>query len=96
MAQDVLVMGGTSFFGKRLVADLLVAGCNVTVATRGRVQDPFGDRIARVNFDRRSLESMQETFGGKSFDIVFDQIGYGPDDIEDAIEVFYPRAKFAI
>jgi len=88
MAHDVLVMGGTSFFGKRLVANLLVAGCNVTVATRGRVQDPFGDKIARVIFDRRSLESMQKAFGGKRFDIVFDQIGFGPDDIEDAITVF--------
>ncbi len=35
----VLVLGGTRFFGKHLVAALLQAGYDVTIATRGITED---------------------------------------------------------
>lgn len=85
---EVLVMGGTRFLGRRLVAHLLDNGCRVTVATRGNAVDEFGDRVTRVIFERTSIESMKQAFGQSRFDIVYDQIGYSPDDAADAIEVF--------
>ena len=83
-----LVMGGTSFFGKRLVEYLLEQGCQVTVATRGTHPDPFGERISRVFMDRQDLGSMQKALTDIKFDIVFDQIGYAPDDMADACSIF--------
>lgn len=88
MGLKVLVMGGTAFFGKRLVNELFNAGCDVTVATRGHRPDPFGKKVSHVVFDRKNIESMKGAFGDSRFDIVFDQIGYAPDDIADAVEVF--------
>jgi len=39
--KKVLVMGGTRFFGKKLVQHLLDEGNEVTIATRGRTPDPY-------------------------------------------------------
>lgn len=86
--KTMLVMGGTSFFGKRLVEALLQAGCKVTVATRGSHADPFGGRVERVTMDRQNRASMKAAVGGRSFDVVYDQIGYAPDDVADSCEVF--------
>lgn len=83
-----LIMGGTTFFGKRLVAQLCDDGCEVTIATRGLTPDDFGDTVDRVRFDRTSLASMEAAFSDSRFDVVFDQIGYAPDDVEDACRVF--------
>ena len=86
--QNVLVMGGTTFFGKRLVDHLLKDGCKVTVATRGQTKDDFGEQIQRIRFDRHDLASMKQAFEGKEYEIVFDQIGYCADDMADVCEVF--------
>jgi len=83
-----LIMGGTTFFGKRLVTQLRDEGCDVTIATRGRIPDEFGDRVTRVRFERTSFASMEAVFLASRFDVVFDQIGYAPDDVEDACRVF--------
>ena len=45
MSKRILVIGGTRFFGLRLVEGLLEAGHAVTLATRGRAADPFGGRV---------------------------------------------------
>ncbi|WP_390847846.1 hypothetical protein [Bacillus litorisediminis] len=43
-----LYLGGTQFFGKLLVHKLLEKGINVTIATRGLADDPFGDKVNRL------------------------------------------------
>ena len=42
MHKNILVIGGTRYFGKLLVQRLLQAGHRVTIATRGLAPDPFG------------------------------------------------------
>ena len=42
----ILVIGGTKFFGIHMVNALLTKGHAITIATRGRAADPFGDKIA--------------------------------------------------
>ena len=86
--RNVLVMGGTTFFGKRLVHYLLKDGYRVTVATRGQTKDAFGEQIERIRFDRTNLTSMKQAFEDEEYDIVFDQIGFCADDMADACEVF--------
>lgn len=40
----ILVLGGTRFFGIPMVEELLSQGHDVTIATRQRAQDVFGNR----------------------------------------------------
>jgi len=89
---NTLILGGTSYIGKRIVERLLEEGCSVTVATRGRTPDAFGDRVKRVHIDREHPESIKTALAGATFDIVYDQIGFAPDDIAGAIEVFAGKA----
>lgn len=42
---NILVIGGTRFFGIHMVNELLTAGYDVTIATRGKASDSFGDGI---------------------------------------------------
>ena len=42
---NILVVGGTRFFGISMIEKLISDGHDVTVATRGRTQDSFGDKI---------------------------------------------------
>lgn len=84
----VLIMGGTLFFGKRLVALAIRSGWDVTVATRGSAEARLPDGVEHVRVDRHDRESMKAAFAHRTFDVVYDQIGYSPDDARLASEVF--------
>lgn len=93
MPKNVLVIGGTRYFGKLLVQRLLRAGHRVTIATRGYAPDPFGDRITRVRVDRRNEHAMRNALRDACFDIVFDQMCYSPLDAAISVRVFGGRVK---
>ena len=88
MPKNILVIGGTRFFGKLLVQRLVKAGHHVTVASRAYAPDPFGTRITRVRVDRRNEQAMLAAFGGKKFDIVHDQMCHSPLDAAISSRVF--------
>ena len=52
MKKKILVIGGTRFFGIPMVHRLLAEGHHVTIATRGRSGDDFGDSVERIIMDR--------------------------------------------
>lgn len=83
-----LVMGGTRFFGKRLVLHAVQAGWNVTVATRGNTSLDFGGDVEYVTVDRHDGEAMAAAFADRKFDVVYDQVGYSSDDARIACDVF--------
>ena len=91
MGQEILVIGGTRYFGVRLVEALLAAGERVTIATRGRTPDPFGTRVRRVAVDRGDATAMQAAFGDARFDVVYDQMCYGADEAALAAGLFARR-----
>ncbi|MDR7268943.1 nucleoside-diphosphate-sugar epimerase [Pelomonas saccharophila] len=91
MGQEILVIGGTRYFGIRLVEALLAAGERVTIATRGRTPDSFGSRVRRIAVDRGDATAMQAAFHGARFDVVYDQMCYGPEAAELAARVFAGR-----
>jgi nucleoside-diphosphate-sugar epimerase len=88
MNKNILVIGGTRFFGKLLVQRLLMAGHKVTVATRGYAPDPFGERVQRVRVDRRNGLAMRAAFRSAEYDVVFDQMCYSPLDAAIAVHTF--------
>lgn len=81
MKKKVLVLGGTRFFGKRLVELLLRSQDNeVTLLTRGRTADAFGDRVARLTADRTDEAALERALSDTSWDIVYDNICYSAEE----------------
>ncbi len=78
----VLVLGGTRYFGKRLVDLLLGEGHAVTVATR-----------STAKIDRGDATALRALAASASWDIVFDQVCYSPNDAAIACEAFEGRVK---
>lgn len=52
---NILVIGGTRFFGIHMVNELLTAGYDVTIATRGKASDSFGDKVKRIFLERTKI-----------------------------------------
>lgn len=82
----ILVIGGARFFGIHMVEELLKAGHDVTIATRGRASDSFGDRVKRIIIERTNEESIKSTFKEKHYDVVIDKIAYCSKDIKYVME----------
>lgn len=78
---NILVIGGTRYFGIHMVNKLLEQGYNITIATRGKTPDSYGDRVKRIIIERTNEESMRKVLQEKYFDVVIDKIAYCSDDI---------------
>lgn len=83
----VLVIGGTRFFGIHMVNELLAKGHEVTIATRGRTADTYGDRVKRIIFERTDAESVKDALRGTHYDVVIDKIAYCSNDIKYVMDV---------
>lgn len=83
----VLVIGGTRFFGVHTVNRLLADGHEVTIATRGRTKDNFGDEVDRIVLERTNVESMKKVLSERYFDVVIDKLAYSSRDIKNVMEV---------
>jgi nucleoside-diphosphate-sugar epimerase len=79
---NILVLGGTRYFGIHMVKALINRGHQVTIATRGRTKDDFGDQVSRIIVERTSQESIAQAFNGKSYDIVCDDLAYCSNDVK--------------
>ncbi|MED1785309.1 NAD-dependent epimerase/dehydratase family protein [Brevibacillus fortis] len=85
--KKVLVLGGTRFFGKRLVNLLVEAGADVTVATRGITQVDLPASVKRLTLDRDDVNSLAVA-GEEQWDVVYDNICYSSQNAMDACKVF--------
>ena len=65
----ILVIGGTRYFGIHMVNKLLEQGHEVTIATRGKTPDSYGDKVERITIQRTNEESMYCTSGKKHAEI---------------------------
>jgi len=88
---NILMLGGTTYFGRRLVHLLMEYGHDITVATRGKTEDDFGDAVKRVQIDRTDAESMNRVFANQSYDVVYDQICFNPREAKISVDVFGER-----
>lgn len=82
----ILVIGGTRFFGIHMVNELLAAGYEVTIATRGKAADDFGCKVKRLIIERTNAQSMKNMLSGMHFDVVIDKIAYCSNDIKYAMQ----------
>jgi len=79
----ILVMGGTRFVGKPLVAQLLSEGHELTLFTRGKNPVPAG--VEHLCGDRSTAEGLS-ALQGLSFDVIVDSSGRTLDDSRAVIE----------
>ncbi len=84
---EILVLGGTRFFGIHTVNALLKAGHDVTIATRGITPDSFGDVVKRIKFDRNDRISVKKALADKHYDVVIDKTAYCSNDIKYVMDV---------
>lgn len=90
--RNVLVLGGTRFFGKKLVERLLKEGDQVTIVTRGGLSHPFGEAVKHLQLDRTNAKALEEAIGESSYDVVYDNICYMPKEAEEAVKLFAGKA----
>ncbi|MGO4423735.1 NAD-dependent epimerase/dehydratase family protein, partial [Streptomyces sp. MCAF7] len=88
---EIGVIGGSRYFGKRLIARLLESGHRVTVINRGSSAPPA--RATHVVADRDDEASLEAALGSRTFDVVIDQVCYTPRQAEIARRVFAPRTR---
>ena len=92
--KEVLVLGGTKFFGKKLVGLLLKDNSiSVTIATRGLTEDSFGDKVKRLQLNREDRESVNNALQGKTWDVVYDQSCYSANAALFTCEALAGRVK---
>jgi nucleoside-diphosphate-sugar epimerase len=91
--RKVLVLGGTQYFGKKLVGKLIENGDQVTVATRGTKNDSFGNKVEKLIIDREKKETMEAAFSNKEWDIVYDQSCFSPIEARETAEALKGRVK---
>ncbi len=87
-----LLLGGSVFVGKRLVAALLEAGHDVAVLNRGLTPAQLPDSVRRLVADRTDIESMRAALASAQWDAVFDVSGFvmaaGGSDIDGLLDLF--------
>ncbi|BBK22829.1 epimerase [Amedibacterium intestinale] len=89
--KKILVLGGTRFFGKHLVEELLKLGYDVTIATRGLKNVHFSKKVNRIIFDRYNEKSIINAFSNEVYDVVYDNLAYSSNDIE----ILLPHLKYS-
>ncbi|MGW6707963.1 reductase [Streptomyces sp. NPDC054956] len=87
--KKVLVIGGSRYFGRHLVTLERDAGNEVTVLNRGSAAPPRG--VGHLVADREDEEQLLAALGGRTFDVVFDQVLYTPLQAAVARRVFAGR-----
>tara|TARA_B110000967_G_C18864355_1_gene551864 strand:+ start:560 stop:1573 length:1014 start_codon:yes stop_codon:yes gene_type:complete len=86
--KDILVLGGTRYFGRSIVEEMLAAGHRVTIFTRGNLKPNFLSEVTHIIGDRMDFPLFRELFENKYFDAVIDNIGYLPAVMEETLNVF--------
>jgi len=69
----VLVIGGTLFIGRQLVAELVKAGHEVWVLHR-KPQHDLGKRVGNIMADRNDPEAIRRALSSHQFEVVFDNV----------------------
>jgi 2'-hydroxyisoflavone reductase len=86
----ILVLGGTAFVGRAIVADALRAGAEVTLFTRGKTGTGLFPGLTRLTGDRDTGD--YAALGEGSWDAVVDCSGYVPRHVGQAMDALGERA----
>ena len=82
----ILIIGGTRFFGKRFVQLMLNQGHSVTLLTRGKSTDDFGNQVSRLVADRTNADEFKAVIKSV-YDVVVDNMLMNAQEASDAISI---------
>lgn len=88
----LLVLGGSQFIGRAVVADALSRGWNVTTFNRGRSGPDLAD-IAVVRGDRGERADVERLAASGPWDAVLDVSGYVPRNVLEVAEILEPAVR---
>lgn len=90
-----LVLGGSTFVGRRLVQYLVARGDEVAVLNRGKTPSALPAEVRRFTADRSDAESMRTALAGTEWDAVHDVSGFvmvaGGSPIDELLDLFDGR-----
>jgi nucleoside-diphosphate-sugar epimerase len=90
-----LVLGGSTFVGRRLVNELVARGDDVAVLNRGRTPSALPPQVRRLVADRTDVTSMRAALEGTEWDATYDVSGFvmvtGGSPIGELLELFDGR-----
>ncbi|KOS64733.1 NAD-dependent epimerase/dehydratase family protein [Lysinibacillus agricola] len=84
---NILVLGGTRFFGKKLIELCLQNGHSVTILTRGQSGNPFGTKVKQLVVNRDDADALSQALSSTTWDIVYDNICYSPNEAHKICEI---------
>jgi 2'-hydroxyisoflavone reductase len=88
----ILILGGTRFLGRHFVDAALARGDSVTLFTRGRQPNHWGDAVATVAGHRDpAVEPGLGLLATGTWDAVIDTCGYVPRIVRASAELLAPR-----
>ena len=90
---NILVLGGTRFFGKKLVELCIENGHDVTILTRGQSGNPFGTAVKQLRVDRDNHDALENALAHTTWDIVYDNICYSPNEAHTICELLKGKTK---
>ena len=90
---NILVLGGTRFFGKKLVELCIENGHDVTILTRGQSGNPFGTAVKQLIVDRDNHDALENALAHTTWDIVYDNICYSPNEAHTICELLKGKTK---
>jgi 2'-hydroxyisoflavone reductase len=88
----VLVLGGTRFLGRHLVAALLARHHDVTLFNRGRTAPALFPEVERLQGDRAEGATGLAALAGRRWDAVIDTCGYVPRLVRASCELLREAA----
>ncbi len=90
-----LVLGGSTFVGRRLVQQLTGQGHQVSVLNRGRTPSTLPPNVGRLIADRTDVGSVRSALEDTEWDAIFDVSGFvmvaGGSPLADLLELFDGR-----
>lgn len=84
---NILIIGGTRNLGYFLAKRILEDGHHLTILNRGITRDDLPDNIARLRCDRTNTQQLRRAIGGRSFDVVIDNVVYKEGEAEDIVDI---------
>ena len=84
----ILVLGGTQFIGRHIVATLLAAGHTVSILSRGVSKDELPVEVERLRGDRDLGTKGLASLTGRTWDVCVDVSGYAPRQVRASAGMF--------
>lgn len=84
----ILVIGGTSFIGPRVVRRLAAQGHDVTIFHRGQTESDLPPEVEQLQGDRHNLPDFSSDFRRIAPDVVLDMILFTEEEARQSLQVF--------